>query len=204
MTIIEDSTLCLPDVPNADRAVTARPAARLSELDEVLNDVGGLIGEVFDRIGWAEEEIEAAQLRHGERGRGPLWNSFRLLRMTNDQEWPELLFRAHCRELLDRVAAGIDTRPATDAEKISVLSAASQVAPLNSGAETLYLRLGSRMLPGIFDGIGDVLDMEAYETVHGNQADEYEALLTRKLAQPWRRIGATAEEIDQLLIAPHE
>jgi hypothetical protein len=194
----------MPDVPRADRAVTVRPAARLSELDQVLNDVGGLIGEVFDRIGWAEEEIEAAQLRHGEHGRGPLWNSFRLLKMTHDQEWPELLFRAHCRELLDRVAAGIDTRPATDAEKISVLSAASQVAPLNSGAETLYLRLGSRMLPGIFDEIGDVLDMQAYETVHGSQADEYEALLTRKLAQPWRRISATAEEIDQLLITPHE
>lgn len=204
MTILEHSTLCLPDVPSADRAVTVRPTAHLSELDEMLNDVGGWIGEVFDRIGWAEEEIEAAQLRHGEQGRSPLWNSFRLLRMTNDQEWPELLFRAHCRELLDRVAAGIDTRPATDAEKISVLSAASKVAPLNSGAETLYLRLGSRMLPGIFDQIGDVLDMEAYEKVHGSQADEYEALLTHKLSQPWRRIGATAEEIDLLLITPHK
>jgi hypothetical protein len=204
VTILEHTSLCVPDVPSAEPAVTVRPAARLSELDAVFHDVGELINAVLDRCFWAEEEIEAAQLRHGERGRGPLWNSFRLLKLTHDQAWPELVFRAHCRELLDRVAAGIDTRPATDAEKISVLSSASQVAPLNSGAETLYLRIGSRMLPGIFDGIGDVLDMQAYETVHGSQADEYEALLTRKLTQSWRRIGATAEEIDQLLIAPHE
>jgi hypothetical protein len=149
---------------------------------------------------WAEDEIEAAQLRHGERDRGPLWNSFRLLKPTHERAWPELVYRAHCRELLDRVAAGLDTQPATDAEKIAVLSAASQTAPLNGGAETLYLRIGTRMLPDLFEGIGDVLDIQAYEKVHGSRADDYEAQLARKLAQPWRKIGATAEEINQLLI----
>ncbi|HTJ72587.1 MAG TPA: hypothetical protein VL551_33925 [Actinospica sp.] len=169
----------------------------------MFDGVAGLIDSVLDRCMWADEEIEAAQLRHGERDRGPLWNSFRLLRPTHESAWPELVYRAHCRELLDRVAAGVDTRSATDAEKILVLSGASQTAPLNSGAETLYLRIGTRMFPDIFEGIGDVLDVEAYEKIHGSRADDYEAQLARKLAQPWRKIGATAEEIDQLLIAPH-
>jgi hypothetical protein len=204
VTTLEHTSLCAPEAPHADRVFTVRPAIRLAELDAVFHDVGELIDSVLDRCFWAEEEIEDAQKRHGEQDRGPLWNSFRLLKPTHDRAWPELVYRAHCRELLDRVAAGIDTRPATDAEKISVLSAASQVAPLNSGAEALYLRIGSRMLPDIFDGIGDVLDIEAYEKIHGSRADEYDAQLTRKLAQPWRRIGATAEEIDQALIAPHE
>jgi hypothetical protein len=204
VTILEHTSLHAPDVPRAGRTVTVRSAARLTELDAAFQDLGELIDSVLDRCLWADEEIEAAQLRHGERGRGPLWNSFRLLKLTHDFAWPELVYRAHCRELLDRVAAGIDTRSATDTEKISVLSAASQVAPLNHGAETLYLRIGSRMLPGIFDGIGDILDMQAYETVHGSRADDYEAQLTRKLTQPWRRIGATADEIDRLLITTHE
>jgi hypothetical protein len=193
------------DTPRTGRVPSVRRAPRLGELDaDLFGDVGGLIDDVLDRCTWAEEEIEAAQRRHGERDRGPLWNSFRLLKPTHERAWPELVYRAHCRELLDRVAAGIDTRPATDAEKIAVLSAASQAAPLNSGAETLYLRIGTRLFPDIFDGIGDVLDVPAYEKVHGSRADDYEAQLTHKLAQPWRKIGATAEEIDQLLIAPHK
>jgi len=201
MTILEHTSLCAPDAP---RAVSVRSIVNLAELDSVFHDVGELIDSVLDRCFVAEEEIEAAQLRHGEQDRGPLWNSFRLLKPTHDRAWPELVYRAHCRELLDRVAAGIDTRPATDAEKISVLSAASQAAPLNSGAETLYLRIGTRLFPDIFDGIGDVLDIQAYEKIHGSRADDFEAQLERKLNQPWRRIGATAAEIDQLLIPPHE
>ena len=203
-TVVELSPpvhVATPDAQRDHRVPSVRPAARLSELDAAFFDgVGGLIDSVLDRCMWAEDEIEAAQLRHGERDRGPLWNSFRLLRPTHEQAWPELVYRAHCRELLDRVATGLDTRPATDAEKIAVLSAASQTAPLNSGAETLYLRIGTRMFPDIFEGIGDVLDVQAYEKVNGSRADDYEAQLARKLYQPWRKIGATAEEIDQLLI----
>ena len=201
MTFFEHASLCAPDAPSDDRDLTA---ARLTALDALFDGMGDLVESVLDRCLWAEDEIEAAQRRHGERDRGPLWNSFRLLKPTHERAWPELVYRAHCRELLDRVAAGIDTRPATDAEKIGVLSAASQAAPLNGGAETLYLRIGTRMLPDVFEGIGDVLDVQAYEKVHGSRADDYETQLARKLAQPWRRIGATAEEIDQLLIAPHE
>ena len=204
MTILDHNSLCAPDAPHADRTVTVRPTVRLAELDATFRDLGELIDSVLDRCLWAEEEIEAAQLRHGEKDRGPLWNAFRLLKATHERAWPELVYRAHCRELLDRVAAGTDTRPPTDAEKISVLSAASQTAPLNSGAETLYLRIGARMLPDIFDGIGDVLDIQAYEKVNGSRADEYEAQLTRKLTQPWRKAGATAAEMDQPAGAPHE
>ena len=179
----------------------------LSEDAELIGDGGGKVPS-FGRPIVGNQRIAqlyfAAQLRHGEQDHGPLWNSFRLLRATHDRPWPELLYRAHCRELLDRVAAGIDTRPPTDAEKLAVLSAASQRAPLNSGAETLYLRIGTRMLPDIFDQVGDVLDLQAYEKVSGSRADAYEAQLENKLAQPWRRIGATAQEIDQLLIPLHQ
>jgi hypothetical protein len=197
VTILEHASLCASAAPRGDHAPRPRLAASLAGLDALFHDIGDLIDSVLDRCAWADGEIEAAQLRHGERGRGPLWNSFRLLKPTHDRPWPELVYRAHCRELLDRVAVGADTRPATDAEKLAVLSAASQTAPLNGGAETLYLRLGTRRFPDIFDGTGEVLDIQAYETVHGSRADEYEALLMRKLAQPWRTIGATIEAVEE-------
>lgn len=194
MTILEHASLCAPDAPRDDRAPSDLLAASVTELDALFRTMGDLIEPVLDQCTWAEEEIEAAQLRHGERDRGPLWNSFRLLRPTHQRPWPELVYRAHCRELLNRVAAGTDTRPATDAEKLAVLSAASQTAPLNSGAETLYLRIGTRLFPNIFAGAGDVLDIHAYEKVHGSRADDYEAQLTRKLTQPWRTLDATAKD----------
>lgn len=203
MTILEHTDLCAPDAPRDERAHRLRLAASLAGLDAVFGDIAEVIDSAFDQFAWAEEEIEAAQLRHGERDRGPLWNSFSLLRPIQERPWPELVYRTHCRELLDRVAAGTDTRPATDAEKLAVLSVASQRAPLNSGAETLYLRLGTRLFPTIFDRAGEVLDMQAYETVHGSRADEYEALLTHKLAQPWRTIGATVKETGEPQVPLH-
>jgi hypothetical protein len=203
VTILEHASLCTPDAPRDDRAPRPRLAASLAGLDAAFRDMAELIDSTSDQWTWAEEEIEAAQLRHGERDRGPLWRSFSLLRPTHDHPWPELVYRTHCRELLDRIAAGTDTRPATDAEKLAVLSVASQRAPLNGGAETLYLRLGTRLFPNIFDRAGEVLDMQAYETVHGSRADEYEALLTQKVAQPWRTIGATVKEIGEPQVPLH-
>ena len=195
MTSLEDTSLFTSNTPRKDRTPVA---PSLTRLDPLFRDMVDEIESALDRCVWAEEEIEAAQLRHGERDRGLLWKNFRLLRPTHDRPWPELVYRMHCRELLDRIAAGVDTRPATDAEKLAVLSAASQTAPLNGAAETLYLRLGSRRFPDVFTGAGDVLDIDAYEKVHGSRADEYEALLSRKLAQPWRAIAATDKEIDEL------
>ncbi len=191
MTILEHASSCAQAAPREDRASRVRIAASLTGLDDAFRDIADLIDSTLDQCAWADEEIEAAQLRHGEPDRGPLWRSFSLLRPTHDRPWPELVYRIHCRELLDRVAAGADTRPATDAEKLAVLSAASQAAPLNGGAETLYLRLGTRHFPDIFKAAGEVLDIRAYETVHGSRADEYEADLTKKLTQPWRIADAT-------------
>ncbi|WP_042373861.1 hypothetical protein, partial [Streptacidiphilus neutrinimicus] len=59
-------------------------------------------------FGWAEEEIEKAQRRHGETGRGPIWRAgFSLVRPTLDRtRTSEMLYRSHAAELLDRFASG--------------------------------------------------------------------------------------------------
>lgn len=152
-----------------------------------------LFDDVFERITWAEEEISKAMARHGEqpppegkRGTGPIWNAFRLLRSTHQRLGAERLYRAHCHELLDRVAKGEDTRPATDAEIIVILQEAALAAPLNEGAVCLFFRLALRSIPEMARALGSEIDMTAYESIHGRKADEYEVETRYKGAQDWR------------------
>lgn len=154
-----------------------------------------LIEAVFETMVWAEDEIEKAQARHGEprprtgeRGTGPIWNSFSLLKVGgNEKLLSEPLYRAHCREILNRVANGADTRPGTDAEMIIVIHEASLVAPITSGAACLYFRLVARSVPELARARAPEIDLAAYEKVHGRVADDYEAELRRKLRQNNRK-----------------
>ncbi|WP_042422344.1 hypothetical protein [Streptacidiphilus anmyonensis] len=143
---------------------------------------------VFD---WAEEEIEKAQHRHGETGRGPIWRAgFTLVRPTLDRTYScEMLYRAHAAELLDRLAAGEDTRPGTTAEMIAVLLDSALKAPLAPSAFCLYVRLFIRAFPQTARSLfadTDALDPAAYESVHGARADEHEAELRRTLTRSSR------------------
>ncbi|MFJ4686516.1 hypothetical protein [Streptomyces sp. NPDC088789] len=153
----------------------------------------GYLEDIFATMEWAESEIEKAMARHGEtrregeRGTGPIWNSFMLLKAAhNDELLREPLFRAHCHELLERVAKSEDTRPGTDAEMITVLSKTSLVAPMTSAAACLYMRLMDRSVPEFSRSVAPVVDLDAYEKVHGRKADEYEADMRHKLRQDWR------------------
>ncbi|MFI5986815.1 hypothetical protein ACIBEA_38885 [Streptomyces sp. NPDC051555] len=143
-------------------------------------------------MGWAEQEIEAAQHRHQESGQGAIWRAFPLLRPTHNRfHTSERLYRAHAAELLDRLAEGKNPRSATAAEMMAVLMESSLPAPLNSGAAHLYMRLFSQAFPEYFgQHIASPTDLAAYERVHGVEADEYESDLRRKLTQAWRTPGA--------------
>ncbi|MFH9731819.1 hypothetical protein [Streptomyces sp. NPDC017260] len=149
----------------------------------------GFMESLFEAMEWAEDEIVKAQIRHGEprprpgeRGTGPIWNSFSLLKVDgNEALLREPLYRAHCREILNRRAKGADTRPGTDAEMIVVISEASKIAPMTSAAACLYMRLMARSVPEFAQAVGPQVDLDAYEKVHGRKADEYEADLRHKL-----------------------
>lgn len=85
----------------------------------------------------AEEEIAAAQKRHpGTSDR--LYHSFMLLVPSHERMEYEPVYRSHCRELLDRVAAGGDTRIGTAAEVCCALHDVSLATPLRSSAAGLY------------------------------------------------------------------
>src|SRR5437016_3464821 len=87
-------------------------------LGSILAETTDFLAGLFDRMDWAEDEISKAQQRHPECA-DVLYHAFRLLTPSPipQQASPaEFVYRSHCRELLERVASGQDTRPATDAE----------------------------------------------------------------------------------------
>ncbi len=110
-----------------------------------------------------------------------IWHGFALLQPTHPLLYNEMLYRAHCAELLDRVARGDDTRPGTAAECCAAMSEVSLQAPLHTSAVGLYIRMWRQVgLPPID------LSGEHYEALDGSLIDDNEAWLRAKLRQPSR------------------
>jgi hypothetical protein len=137
---------------------------------------------------WAEDEIEEARARH-PRHTDRIYHSFVLLspNLSLESMGTEFVYRSHCRELLDRVAAGADTRPATAAEICCLMATASQRAPLTSAAAGLYMRMWRAAdfpaLPA-FTEAG-----YHHEALEKTLIDDLEQLTRRKIAVAERRLG---------------
>ncbi len=153
------------------------------KIADIFPGAGDTLFAAFEKMDWAEDEIDQARVRHGEVDRGPLWNSFRAVKQNEPYMADEVIYRAHCREILERVAAGKDVRPGTDAEMITALRESSLTAPLSSAAACLYFRIAARTFPGLFASVMSVIDLEAYETVHGTTADDHETWLRAKMTR---------------------
>jgi hypothetical protein len=149
-----------------------------NELVEIIRDLEDELSDVFEQMEWAEEEIEAAMRRHPD-SKDLLFHSFKLLSATHSVMASEFVFRAHCRELLERVANGEDTRLATAAEVCCACHDASQLAPLTTSAMGLYVRMWAIAFPdkGV---LGD--NREHYEALKGANIDSLESESRRKLA----------------------
>jgi hypothetical protein len=97
----------------------------------------------------------------------------------------EYVYRAHCRELLERVAAGADTRPGTAAEMCCTCHDMSQIAPSTSPAAGLYGRMWAQAFPDR----PQFHDQQHHEALEGPAIDYLETLLRRKLTVHDRRLG---------------
>ena len=155
-------------------------------LDGVLGaGVSGMLAGLFEQMEWAEDEITKAQRRHPARA-DLIYHSFSLLTPKHELMGTEFVYRSHCAELLNRVAAGTDTRPGTAAEVACACCDASQVAPLTSTAAGLYARMWQQAFPGHGDQWTD--SGEHYEALHGSQIDDLERWSRRKLAHDDRTL----------------
>lgn len=104
------------------------------------------IVQSLDCMEVAEQEIARAQAEHPEHA-ATLRRVFGVAMPGNLATYGQTLYRAHVRELLDRVVDGFPFDLGTDAEVLDVLSTASLRAPLGSQAAALFERLFARMFP---------------------------------------------------------
>lgn len=147
------------------------------------------LGEVtatLDRIAIVEAEITIAQTRHPHAA-DLIYHAFSLLEPTHERMAYQPLYTAHCREILDRLATGQDTRPGTAAEVCIAMMHISLIAPLRSSAFGLYLRM---WIAAGLPKLETFTDMsECYETLEAYKIDEHEAYTRRKLTSRRRRLG---------------
>lgn len=164
------------------------------------DQIGKLRSEMesaFTLMDYAEDEIASAIRRHPDHA-DRLWHSFQLLTPTLDDLGHEVVYRAHCRELLNRVTLGEDTRPATAAECCVALMRTSLTAPLTAAAFGLYLRLWAcAELPDL--GL-DAQTREHYEALHGTLIDDREQWLRTRLRHNERVMPA---QITHVQGCPH-
>lgn len=156
-------------------------------IEEIFAEVTHMLGTGLDQVMWAEEEIAAAQLRHPARA-DEIWHSFALLTPFHERMSSELVYRAYCREILERVAANHDTRPATAIEVVLALLEVSLAAPLNTAAAGLYFRMWKAAGMPEIDPEGHAADLTHYEAIEGSRIDEYEAETRRRVRRDDRTL----------------
>ncbi|MEJ3741778.1 hypothetical protein WEI85_00550 [Actinomycetes bacterium KLBMP 9797] len=145
---------------------------------------------------FAEDEIAQAMARHPVHA-DRIWHSFDLLKPTLERLDHEVVYRAHCAELLDRVAHNHDTRPATSAECCVALIRVSLTAPLKTAAFGLYLRLWA---DANFSDLGLGETRQHYEALVGSQIDGHELWLRHRMRQDWRTLPT---DIQHVRLCPH-
>lgn len=141
----------------------ALPEARLGEiLGEMPAAMARTMSRTFELMEVAEEEIARARAAHPDTSER-LWRCFMLVRPPEGMSrLATEVYRSHCRELLERVALGGDTRTGTDAEMVMHMSLASLQAPPVRDFAVLYRSLFERVLPEAAVTL-EPTDTESYE-----------------------------------------
>jgi hypothetical protein len=154
-------------------------------LDEVCADVHATYGPLLGLLEVAEDEIAAGQQRHPDKA-DLIWHMGLAMLAPRDEllTKAEFVYRGHCRELVERVAAGQDTRPGTRPECIIACSRSSELAPLTTAGTGAYMRLWAEAFPDHQVMADD--QREHYEALRGDTIDHHIAELRRKLADPGR------------------
>jgi hypothetical protein len=171
-------------------------AELLAEGASVPDPLGDLLAN-FQQMIWALEEIDKAAERHGELDEnGPVHSAFPLLACVGQPYMAaEEIFRAHCSEMLDRVATGADTQPPTKAEMLGLLVDASEFQDFCGGLTSLYLELTEAVLPAVFETFlkqelnGDRTDVDAQRQECAEDVENHRDQLTRMLTRPRERGG---------------
>lgn len=149
-----------------------------------------LLADSDEAFGWvaiADTEVRLAQARHPDQA-DLVYHAWALLGRPHWLPPIPFVYAGYIRELLDRVAAGQDTRPGTAAE---IALACSLVTDLKSAGALagLYHRMWLRAFPENPAYEGQDSRAAWYEQDSRCEIDGYEAELRRLLTQPRRRLA---------------
>jgi hypothetical protein len=158
-------------------------------LESLIDSLSDEVGDALQQVDWAEDEIAAASARHRHCA-DTLFHCFSLLEPTHPLMRSEMVYRAHCRELLDRLAAEADTRAGTAAEVCLACRDASMTAPLSPYVFGLHARMWRVAFPERRDPFVDCADH--YEQLYRDRIDQLEAEARRAPRRPDRRLGPIA------------
>lgn len=179
------TTVAPATTPNPPAAPAPTATRNVQDLHAIVQNVLGDLVDIFICMDWAEEEIAASQKQH-PREADLLFHAFKLLTPRHDKMSTEFVFRSHCRELLDRLRRGADTRPGTAAEVCCVMVDTSLRAPLRSSAAGLYMRMWADA------GFPEIEEFTAarghHEALERRVMDDHEQYVRRSLAVPSRRL----------------
>lgn len=154
---------------------------------DILRDLEDDLSTILERVQWAEDEIARAQARHPEHA-DTLFHSFTLLRSAASERMSvEAVYRAHAREILERIAAGEDTRPGTAVEVVIGLLAAASTAPLSHEGFGLCARLW--ITAGLPEHDDFTTRLDHIEALHADRIDTEEAAARRACRDDTRKPG---------------
>jgi hypothetical protein len=178
-----------PHPPTVDEPADSAAMSIETTLETLVSAVTADLAGPFAMTDWAEDEIALAMGRHPDQV-DALHHAFPLIRPRAIGAGMdcEFVYRSHAAELLERVASGVDTRPATAAELCLFCARASLLAPMHGAAAGLYFRMWQAAFPHRAVTPDDAGRQVAYEKLHGPQIDDLETLLRQKIADPRRRL----------------
>jgi hypothetical protein len=159
------------------------------QLDQIVKDTESLLGNIFDRMELAEEEI--AQAMREDPRNAELYNSSFKLLVPTETLISDLLYQRHCQEMLYRVVEELDTRPGTDAEVLGALSEASHHAPMNTSGLLAYARMFRNCFPDLTEE-ADALDKAAGHERYPGSVDELIETCRKKLTVKERVLDGEA------------
>ena len=186
----------------AREAESASLTPNRAALREKLNELTALegdaafweqVGNTFKFIEVAEEEIARAQHRYPEQA-AHLHRTFSFLRPDHFINYHPTIYRHHCRELLERIAAGADTRPGTLAEAAIAIMQVTLATPVQRDVAILYGRIFKRFFPEQYETLRHFPTEESFP----GRCDEILETLRRKLTAPRRRWENDAARIAEV------